>query len=201
MQIALYARVSTTRHTQTIDQQFTRLRAHVRSTGGHSRSGTSTVMTATAAPASRALAWMPYEIGWPWPRLICCSSRRRIAWPATMSTRCCCWRSFNAVGVGSISGAPHESGSARSIALADPWSGRRIRTDAHCRADAARTVAEIADRLAASLDAGSLRVSHRPGPAPRSPRRPGRGRGSSGDCGGVCDVSGRDQSLCGLTTT
>ena len=33
MQIALYARVSTTRQTQTIDQQLTRLQAHVEQHG------------------------------------------------------------------------------------------------------------------------------------------------------------------------
>ena len=74
MRAAVYARVSTTRQAQaqTIEQQLDRLRAAVAGHGWKLGSSMSTVMTATAAPASAGRGWTGSAITRRWPSLTWC---------------------------------------------------------------------------------------------------------------------------------
>jgi hypothetical protein len=127
MQVALYARVSSTRHTQTIDQQLTRLQAHVHEHGwtlqerhiyrDDGYSGASLTRPGLDALRDRvALAEIDLLLVTAPDRLA--RNARPLGAPHRgTATR---WGSSR------ISGASHEPGSSRSVAPADSWGGGRV---------------------------------------------------------------------------
>ena len=162
MRAALYVRVSTDRQqqAQTIEQQVTQLRAwvathdgwtvreeHIFRDDGHSgakldRPG----LDALRDHAARAA----FDV-------VLVTAPDRLA--RNLVHQMWCWRSSSAVACGGVLRSAAQRRPARAAGRSDPRRGRRVRAGPDRRPDAARTAGAAAQRAAAAMDAGALRVS------------------------------------------
>src|ERR671934_5268 len=139
--------------------------------------------TATAAPGWTAPAWTRFVTTRPGPPSTWCWSPRRTGWPATTCTRWWSWRNWSAAACGWCSSIGPPAMTRCAAGDPDSWCGGRIRADPDRRPHAPRPAGQAAQRTAAALDAGALRLPAAPrtapGPGP-GPDRPGRRRGRAG---------------------
>ena len=177
MRVAVYARVSTTRQAQaqTIEQQLDRLVAavtergwtlderHVYRDDGYSGAGLGRPGLDCLRDHA-ALAEVDLVRG----------HRARPAGPQLCPPGVAHRRAGPARLPGRVSGPADEPRSARSVAVADPRGGGRVRAHADRRADAPRAPGQVAGGHAAALDHAAVRLPAGPGTPP------GCGRGAGG---------------------